>query len=572
MSLIHDVSFDSQTRVLSLLDKAGNVVSSCEVPSKSNVDDVTKPLTFRAIQDGSRVWMGLYNNPSGAFQISRDGGNTWEDYNFGFINLNTGDEVSFRSKVDRTPDHVNNKYFWFLMDGKIEAWHNVMSLYRTNDFATYESMVDYAFHKLFSGCKSLTKAPVLPATTLSTGCYVDMFQNCESLTEAPVLPATTLAQDCYKYMFFGCGNLNKVRCNIPPSYSASDIESKYAYEWLYHVSSTGTFYTNAGANWPSGESGIPENWTRIPKPPVDDQNKPLMLRAIADNSSVSLQKIGTLSNTYQTSTDGTNWTDYTFGTKIILNEGESVYFRCSNHPTTQTLYDYVRFEMTGKIDAWHNAYSMISSDFSSAEESVGDYGMNGLFEYCSALTKAPLLLNALSPYCYIGIFLGTSLTQAPVLPATTLAEGCYMAMFSSCVSLTQAPVLPVTTLAKKCYSIMFSDCDSLTQAPALPATALAEECYSSMFRLCDSLTKAPALPAATLAEGCYKNMFWKCPKLKEVRISATKTATNALKDWLSEVAARGNFYCDPNATIFPSGASGIPQNWTRLNINDYPTT
>lgn len=252
---------------------------------------------------------------------------------------------------------------------------------------------------------------------------------------------------------------------------------------------------------------------------VDDPNKPLMLRAIGDNSYVSLKKKGTLSNTYQTSTDGTNWTDYTLGTKISLNKGESVYFRCSNHPTTQALYDYVYFNIMGKIEAWHNAYSMISSDFSSAEGSVGDYGMNGLFEYCVSLTKAPLLLNALSLNCYIG---------------------------------------------------MFSGCESLTQAPSLPATALAKECYRAMFSGCGSLTQAPTLPATILAEGCYKSMFWGCSKLKEVRIYALYTATDALSSWLSGVAATGDFYCDPNATIFPTGESGIPQNWTRRNIADYP--
>ena len=254
---------------------------------------------------------------------------------------------------------------------------------------------------------------------------------------------------------------------------------------------------------------------------VDDPNKPLMLRAIEGNSSVTLTKrgTGTLSNTYQTSTNGTDWTDYTLGTKIILNKGESVYFRCSNHPTTQTESDYVYFAMTGKIEAWHNAYSMISSDFSSAEESVGDYGMNGLFEYCSSLTKAPLLLNALSTYCYYGTFLGTSITQAPELSATTLAKGCYTSMFASCYSLTQAPELPATTLA----------------------------------------------------EGCYTSMFWSSSKLKEVRISAITTATDALKEWLDGVAAKGDFYCYPNATIFPRNSiSGIPSGWRRLNINDYP--
>ena len=78
MSLIYDVSFDSTTRVLSLLDKAGNVISSCEVPSK-DVDDITKPLTIKATQDGSTVTPKKSKSPNGTIQTSRDGGKTWTD-------------------------------------------------------------------------------------------------------------------------------------------------------------------------------------------------------------------------------------------------------------------------------------------------------------------------------------------------------------------------------------------------------------------------------------------------------------------------------------------------------------
>ncbi len=228
---------------------------------------------------------------------------------------------------------------------------------------------------------------------------------------------------------------------------------------------------------------------------VDDPNKPLMLRAIEDNSSVTLQNNGTLSNTYQTSMNGTDWTDYTLGTQISLNKGESVYFRCSSHPTTQSASNFVQFVMTGKIEAWHNAYSMISSDFSSAEGSVGDYGMCGLFKDCASITKAPLLVNALASCCYWSMFYG---------------------------------------------------CTALTQAPSLPATALADYCYSYMFR--------------------------DCSKLAEVRIAATTKETGALDSWLTGVASTGDFYCDPNATIFPKGVSGIPSGWTRHALSDYPTT
>ena len=44
---------------------------------------------------------------------------------------------------------------------------------------------------------------------------------------------------------------------------------------------------------------------------------------------------------------------------------------------------------------------------------------------------------------------------------------------------------------------MFSCCASLTQAPALPATTLADYCYNNMFSYCASLTQAPTIKTYT---------------------------------------------------------------------------
>ena len=349
MALIYNATFDKNTRKLSFEDKAGNEIYSFTVPERGPaVDDITKPLTFKAIKDGSKVSLYKNKNCDGDFQTSRDGGKTWVDYSFGTdITLNTGDEVSFRVKKDRSPYQYAMYHCTFeIRWGKVEAWHNVMSMYRKDDFATYDTAVGSVFAYLFENCASLTKAPVLPATKLNDSCYYSMFSGCQSLTKAPELPATTLAQRCYGSMFSGC----------------------------------------------------------------------------------------------------------------------------------------------------------------------------------------------------------KSLTKAPELPATTLAGGCY-----------------------NCYAYMFDGCLSLTKAPELPATTLAADCYSSMFRGCKSLTKAPELPATTLAPSCYRSMFEGCQSLKEVRVSATTTATDALKEWLLGVSSTGDFYCDPNATIFPKdSASGIPANWTHRNIADYP--
>ena len=125
-------------------------------------------------------------------------------------------------------------------------------------------------------------------------------------------------------------------------------------------------------------------------------------------------------------------------------------------------------------------------------------------------------------YCYASMFYNcANLTQAPTLPAITLAESCYENMFYGCTSLTQAPELPATTLADNCYYGMFGGCTSLTQAPELPATTLAISCYCCMFYGCTSLTQIPALPATTLADMCYVGMFADC-----ISIEVSETLTD----------------------------------------------
>ena len=441
MALIYNASFDSTTRVLSLLDKAGGVISSCEVPSKE-VDDPNKPLMLRAIEDNSSVTLTKNGTLSNIYQTSTNG-TDWTDYTLGTkISLNKGKSVYFRCSHHPTVQTGSN-YVQFVMEGKVEAWHNAYSMIRSSFTNTGASVGAYGMARLFKDCASLTKAPLL-VNALANHCYNNMFSGCSSLTQAPVLPATHLAQHCYSWMFFGCSALTQA-----PELPATTL-SDYCYNYMFW---------NCSA------------LTQAPELPA----------------------------------------------------------------TTLSYYCY-----------------------------------NYMFIGCTSLTQAPELpATTLAESCYKGMFSGcSSLTQAPVLPATTLAESCYQNMFVGCTSLTQAPVLPATTLAESCYIAMFEGCSALTQAPELPVTTLSLYCYLGMFRRCSALTQAPPLPATTLKNQCYQSMFEGCQSLKEVRVSATTTATDALNNWLKGVSATGDFYCDPNATIFPTGTSGIPENWRRLNINE----
>ena len=360
----------------------------------------------------------------------------------------------------------------------------------------------------------------------------------------------------------------------------------------------------------------------------------LTLTATADNSSVMLNKVGTLSNTFEVDT-GNGWTPYNLGTSITRNRGETVKFRCVNHPTTQSASKYIHFEMSGVFEASGDCNSLLSPNYASIRSLNGyRYAFYKLFCDCGSLTTAPKLpATTLEVDCYGAMFARcASLTRAPALPAITLAKSCYGSMFAECTALTQVPSLPAMKLEEGCYESIFEGCVSLTQAPsALPAIDAAPRCYFSMFRGCaslinaptiaattcrkgsdkydndhfsymfrnctalvnppeihlttlayhalyymfsdcTSLIRAPRLPAMTLEEGCYCGIFSGCSSLTEASIAATTTATNALENWLNNVAASGTVYADPSLTLPTDSASGIPSGWARHDIADYPTT
>ena len=113
------------------------------------------------------------------------------------------------------------------------------------------------YNGMFSGCSSLTTAPELPATKLVTSCYNGMFSGCSSLVTAPELPATTLVTDCYNSMFYGCSSLNYIKAMFTTTPS-----NTYTSSWVFKVASSGTFVKNSEATWDvTGSYGIPTGWT-----------------------------------------------------------------------------------------------------------------------------------------------------------------------------------------------------------------------------------------------------------------------------------------------------------------------
>ena len=264
--------------------------------------------------------------------------------------------------------------------------------------------------------------------------------------------------------------------------------------------------------------------------------------------------------------DGQTWNDFVVcssmssldGTVITLTSGLSVCFKAGEggNNVLASSNGYNIFYVTGSYNNVSlNINSLLDGDgFEQIDDLTGrNHCFSGLFYgsslttapelpattladscyanmfYGSSLTTAPELpATTLADSCYANMFYGSSLTTAPELPATTLADSCYANMFQGCESLKTAPEIPATIVANKCCYYMFFNCPSLTKAPSvLPATTLAYQCYHSMFKGCTSLTSSPKLPATNLAELCYANMFSSCKSLTQApELHATKLAVS----------------------------------------------
>ena len=434
------------------------------------------------------------------------------------------------------------------------------------------TLAQRCYESMFSGCTSLTLAPELPATNLAFGCYSHMFLGCTSLAQTPKLPATTLVASCYQSMFSdcvsltsadlsfeqyvgersccndmfrGCTNLSEIKVSFE-EWGYGDLENP---RWVENVALTGTFICPKDLPIEYGVSRIPAGWTVKNIIDGDTVDVPinynyLTFTAEEDGSSFGIVNYYDNNPYVQYSLDGgETWTALTEGDSVVLaHKGDKALLRGVNPQGISRDGQYSTFKMTGKVAASGSVMSLIDGMGKTLVVPAGDcfYSLfkgctsltqapelpattlaercyNGMFSGCTSLTEAPELpAMTLANSCYFSMFYDcSSLTQAPELLATTLTESCYRAMFYGCTSLTQAPELPATTLAEYCYYDMFYGCTSLTQAPELPATTLADDCYNSMFRCCTSLTQAPELPATTLDRGCYAGMFQDCTSLTQ---------------------------------------------------------
>lgn len=532
----------------------------------------------------------------------------WDDWTSDGINnisVAAGDIVRFRGvrsggTISSTADfNVGGNILSLAADdyttissGSFEGiFKDVTSLVSAAKLVLPTTLQTACFKQMFSGCTALTTPPTLSATTLAANCYEAMFQGCTSLMTSPKLPAETLVADCYKEMFKGCKNLEKVYC-----YAKTNLGEGYTTDWLDDVAASGLFVKNREATtWPvNSRHGVPEGWT------VSWLG--FKIRAITDNTTIKFNYNYSDSGIEYSLDEGQHWTQYT--TQFILNAGQVACIRGNrtNYKNAgsdqwETPTNKPIFEADKKCYISGNIMTLLKNEELVESAFQGAFSRGGTaITYIDIDPDADLILPAttLADQCYMQMFRNcTSLTKAPVftaevvgikccynmfrqcsslenvggisLPAMTLAEDCYRELFRQCTKLTSVgtDLLPATTLAPQCYQQMFNGCTSLTQAPALPAMNLATSCYQAMFSTCTGLEQAPDLPATALTTSCYRDMFNGCTKLSSLRCLAETgiNKNNSTTDWMKGAKSTGTFYQKQGVT-WPRNTSGIPSGWT----------
>ena len=437
------------------------------------------------------------------------------------------------------------------------------------------------YSSMFSGCSSLTTAPELPATTLDIYCYNAMFQDCKSLTTAPELPATTLADGCYSYMFNGCSKLKYIKADF---INYSNNYSEFS-DWVFGVSSTGTFIMNPNANYNPenirGVNGIPTGWvvSKSNERVINVINNNDILGTVTGSGIYSIGETATLTAVSSYKGKFVSWSDgnteltrtieitedlsYETTYTAIFKEAPGIFFINESENTNILTVSNTDKVLQYSIDNvnWNNIANNTTTSIE-FNNNVTIKGTNTSLDGVNFKNSELTLIEG----NIMTLLHGDNITIiGNVFPEGSVNT--FKGLFKDNVNLVDISKLelPETTV-EGCYSSMFQGCSSLVNAPTLPAIELSTSCYSSMFQGCSSLVTAPELPATELTSSCYNSMFQGCSKLNLITADFINysNANNEFTNWVDGVAAEGTFKYNKNATFNPEeirGVDGIPEGW-----------
>ena len=239
------------------------------IRNHSQPSELGIPLYFEGQEPGATValvmWNDLefiketYSQQLCHIEYSTNNMQTWQMYDGHTIIL---DECANNRAYFRAPEgQPNTNGFTFSVDHDFYGRLNMVYSFEVNNAVaaggniqfllestgTRATVPSYAFNQMFGYINAETMLP-----------------SCQTLTKAPLLPATTLAKSCYDGMFCNCTKLASIEVN----FTAWNPSNATEY-WLENAGSqtTGTKTFTCPANLPNtiSDHNIPTGWTRVNK-------------------------------------------------------------------------------------------------------------------------------------------------------------------------------------------------------------------------------------------------------------------------------------------------------------------
>ena len=489
--------------------------------SEENFEDMRELDVFwiEALEAGSTVAVNTTspNDVKLYYSVNDNIGSSFVEWDCSPVTLeNVGDRIYIYGENDKSLSvqgySTGNYVTTFTGTGKWKAGGPLFAL-NVKDWTTNDALYTYA--RLFYKNEALVDASeiVMPVSSRSwynsgkpsTSDVREMFYQCVNLVAAPGLPAESGSSYCYKSLFAGCTSLK----DVP------------------ELGMTATPYRCFEAMFASsGITSTPEfHFTTVGQMSCFDMFS--NCKSLATIENLPFTKVGDrgCESMFSGCTALTETPDIIV-TQLSSQCMRSMFYGCSSLRKTTAILPASTLASGCYSDMYMNTALTECPELPATVMQPSCY--QWMFCGCKSLTKVCALpATQLASYCYDGMFLQcTSLKQVPedLLPATVMQPYCYYRLFSECKSLTNAPALPSTQLAKGCYKEMFNYTGNLRSVSVdlLPATQMFDECYMKMF--CESgVQVAPDLPSTQLAVSCYQQMYWKsrvtnCPDLPATQL------------------------------------------------------
>ena len=526
-------------------------------------------LKFTALEAGE---IGMSHNGTNAtttkpsLSYSKNGG-SWTEWDYTNIPVVKDDVVYFKGindSISRSSSNNSN----FTMTGKIAASGNIMSLLYGDDYyGKLDLKIGYCFYGLFNGCTSLTTAPELPATTLSSGCYQQMFLGCTSLTTAPTLPATTLSGYCYQSMFYNCSSLTTA-----PELPSTTLAT-YCYRGMFQGCSN---LVNAPAlpvtklaGWCYAE--MFRNCTSL-------VNAPELPATTLTNYCYYYMFGGCTSLTSAPELPAKTLSDYCY--RDMFNGCSNLNYVKADF-TTEPSISYTQnwlLDVASKgifvpnpeatwpstIERWSTT---VPSGWTIYEEYKG-LTFTAMEDGCSITyqnsdkTSAEYSKDGVNWQSYNGNISSDGSISSYVGIRLNKGEKLYV----------RGTIDPAgQSLAKHTKFVINGNVEASGNINSLNnnSDVLPPAAYAYLFNGCTSLMSAPELPSVNLSSQCYYRMFKGCTNLNYIKANfVTDPSDNTNKytyEWLDGVALIGTFVANPEATwtdTVTRGSSTVPENWT----------